>query len=361
MASTSMRDRAFSTEFPLARILAVAAIAVLQGASPDAGAADERAAPAEIAMEQKLAGSELQLLIENDLFAGTDRHYTSGIKLGFGAPVEILQQILGTPSTWVLDRFSYDAARPQFGLFAGQNIYTPRRIGVREAQPFDRPWAAWLYLGGVAQRADSSRLDTVELDVGVVGPAALGEEVQTEWHELIGSPRPLGWHNQIPNEPAFLLTYLHKRKFRTEHVELVPHAGATVGTVMTLARAGGIVRAGRNMTGFGPNSIEPGGTLLQNTRRKHEGEARKDFEWYGFVGTDLRLVARNIFLDGTMFRESPRVDSRDYVYDLTFGVSVRYQQLRVSLTRLRRSEEFTTPLGGGGKQTFDSLNVGFEF
>jgi lipid A 3-O-deacylase len=76
----------------------------------------------------------------------------------------------------------------------------------------DRPWAAWLYLGGVAQRARDNRLDTVEIDLGLVGPSALGREIQSGWHRLIGSPQPCGWHNQIPNEPAFLVSYLTKSK-----------------------------------------------------------------------------------------------------------------------------------------------------
>ena len=47
--------------------------------------------------------------------------------------------------------------------------------------------------------------------------------------------------------------------------------------------------------------------------------------------------------------------------DLTAGLSLRYKQARVSLTRILRSEEFTTAIGGGGKQGFYSLNVGLEF
>ena len=43
------------------------------------------------------------------------------------------------------------------------------------------------------------------------------------------------------------------------------------------------------------------------------------------------------------------------------GVSMRIDALRVSVTQIRRSEEFYTPLGGGGKQKFYSVNIGIEF
>ena len=57
----------------------------------------------------------------------------------------------------------------------------------------------------------------------------------------------------------------------------------------------------------------------------------------------------------------PGVDTRDYVYDLLTGLSVRVEALRFSITRIKRSEEFYTPLGGGGKQQFYSVNIGLEF
>ncbi len=322
-------------------------------------------------------GSEIQLFIENDMWARTDRYYTNGMKIGFGVPANTLTQAFKEPTRWLLDRFNIDrnfqfkaGEEPHFGVFIGHNMYTPRQIGIAAAQPNDRPWAAWLYMGVVGQRERGNRLDSAEIDVGMVGQAALGEFVQTEWHQLIGTKKPLGWDNQIRNEPAFVATYLQKRRYDREHswliprdVEVISHFGGSIGTVMTLARAGGIIRFGRNMSGFGPDTIEPGGAMLQNTRRAGVGasEKRERFEWYGFLGVDHRLVAHNVFLDGTQFRNGPSVDKRGHVYDFSAGLSFRYQWARVSITRVNRSEEFFTPLGGGGKQSFASLNIGIEF
>ena len=326
---------------------------------PCARAAD--AAPPADKLPPPPAGSEFQLFIENDMLAGTDHYYTNGIKFGFGVPFETLQQVFKIPAKFTLDLFTDPGADYHFGLFAGQNLYTPSNITIASPQPYDRPWAAWLYLGGVAQRVKGNRMDTAELDIGMVGPWALGEQVQSKWHSLVGAAQPQGWGNQTPGEPEFLISYLQKRKYGTRHIEFVPHAGVTLGTVMTLARVGGIVRLGRNMTGFGPDSIEPGGAMLQNTRRAYEGVGRTSFEWYGFVGADLRYVARNIFLDGTVFRGGPSVDRRELVHDFTAGVSARIDTYRLSVTRIFRSEEFTTPFSSGGKQSFYSLNIGLEF
>ena len=308
-------------------------------------------------------GSELQLFIENDMLAHSDRYYTNGIKFGIGIPGDTLAEIFCNSAKLALAPFSGGSERLHFGWFLGQNLYTPKVITVGTPQPNDRPWAAWLYLGGVAQRVSnrSTRLDTVEIDIGMVGPPALGDQIQTGWHRLIGASKPQGWDNQIPGEPALLISYVQKRKYGSPNFDVVPHFGVTVGNVFTLARAGAIARIGINMSGFGPDSIEPGGAMLQNTRDTADPESRRRFEAYGFFGFDGRLIARNIFLDGTIFRDSPSVGKRNVVHDFTIGASVRYRAFRISLTRILRSEEFYTARGGGGTQAFDSLNLGIEF
>ena len=309
-----------------------------------------------------LRGSELQLFIENDSFGSTDQYYTNGIKIGGGVPAERVSKLLTLPPNALLDAIS-DGASNHFGLFIGQNLYTPRDITIAAPQPLDRPWAAWSYIGAVAQSVKEDRLHTVEVDLGFVGPPALGRQVQSFWHKyVVDAPEPRGWGNQIRAEPGVLVTYLHKRRYGDSNgLQFVPHAGASIGTIMTLVRAGGIVRIGQNMTGFGPDGIEPGGAMLKNTRRQHDEGRRQPWEWFAFAGVDGRLVGHNIFLDGSLFRDGPGVSRRDSVYDFTAGLSVRFDQLRLSVTRIKRSEEFRTPLSNGGKQRFYSINIGLEF
>jgi hypothetical protein len=303
------------------------------------------------------AGSELQLFVENDMLARTDRYYTNGIKFGVGLPFDLLQM----PAAQLLRSIDpYEGDDIHVGLFVGQNLYTPRDISIAAAQPNDRPWAAWLYLGGVAQRARGNRLNTVEFDLGVVGPAALGEPVQKGWHRLIDVRQPKGWDNQGPSEASFMISFLHKRRYGNDNVDLIAHGGGSVGTVMTLARGGLMARLGQRMTGFGPDTIEPGGAMLHGTRASGTA-SRRGSEWQVFAGIDHRLVARNIFLDGPVFHDGPSVERHRHVWDESVGLSFRVDGLRFSWTRIRRSEEFRTATSGGGTQRFDSLNLGFEF
>ena len=338
----------------LACVAAFATIALSSGAPARSAGAPDAPPP-------DLRGSEIQIFIENDSFGSTDQYYTNGIKIGGGLPAARLAKLFSAPASALLDAIT-EGASNHLGFFVGQNLYTPRDITIGTPQPHDRPWAAWLYLGGVAQTVKEDRVHTVEFDLGVVGPPALGEPVQTFWHQLVDAPRPQGWDNQIKGEPGFLITYLHKRRLGNRSgLQLVPHAGASIGTIITFARAGGIVRLGQNMTGFGPDGIEPGGAMLKNARREGEHGGRDPYEWFIFAGADGRLVAHNIFVDGSLFRDGPGVNGRTFVYDFTAGVSARIDKFRLSVTRIKRSTEFTTPLGSGGPQRFYSINLGIEF
>jgi hypothetical protein len=335
--------------------VAVVAALLLTGRAAPSGAAEASAEAVD------LRGSEIQIFIENDSFGSSDQYYTNGFKIGGGVPADKVSRFFTRPPNALLDAIT-DGASNHFGLFFGQNMYTPRNISVAAPQPNDRPWAAWLYVGAVAQSVKNDHLHTVEFDIGVVGPPALGRQVQTAWHKLVDAPEPQGWDNQIRTEPGILLTYLHKRRYgEISGVQLVPHIGASLGTVATFARAGALIRAGQNMTGFGPDGIEPGGAMLKNTRRQQDPGRGQPYEWFVFAGADGRLMGHNTSLDGSLFRSGPSVETRDYVYDLLMGVSVRIDALRVSVTQIRRSEEFYTPLGGGGKQKFYSVNIGIEF
>ena len=320
----------------------------------------------DVNLKELLKRPQVQVFIENDKFSGTDQYYTNGFKVGGGAELPLLGDLIKPIPEIIINLFdgpgpNGEIPESHVGFFIGQNIYTPRDISIAQNQPLDRPWAAWLYVGTVVQRVRGNRLDTVELDLGVVGPAALGRQVQSGWHSLIGAQQPKGWSNQIANEPAFLLSYLQKRRYGSEHIQVVPHAGVTVGTVLTLVRAGASVRIGNRLTGFGPDSIEPGGAMLQPTREQDRRAGTVCCEWYAFVGGDYRLVARNIFLDGSTFRDGPSVERRVAVHDLNAGVAFRYGPVNLSLTRILRSSEFKTAQSSGGRQAFYSVNIGWQF
>ncbi len=115
-----------------------------------------------------------------------------------------------------------DLRRGRIGAAFGQSIFTPEDTSATTLVRNDRPYAGWLY-GGISMHAETKRqkrslftdtLDTLELDFGIVGPYALGRQVQNGVHELINVAKSNGWGNQLDNEPGIML--IGERCWRSE-------------------------------------------------------------------------------------------------------------------------------------------------
>lgn len=300
---------------------------------------------------------------ENDALAvgsGSDEHYTNGIRfLGMRRPDLAPSWARGFAGWWCAWACSEAAASPpSVGFAIGHNFYTPDDLTIPELIPDDRPYAAWLYGALLLEISDPAlrRHHAFELQLGIVGPAAVGEWLQTEIHELIDSEPPRGWDHQLPDEPGINLIYRHQRRYGGSHLDFVPHLGGALGTVLVMANAGGTVRAGWNISGF-PQSEIPATVMPQAAQR----EDRPRWELYVFAGVDGRAIAHNIFLDGTVFRDSHSVDKESFVYDLRAGFSIRHRSFRLHYAYVRRSEEFSPRRGEhDGIHNFGSFTVGVE-
>ena len=166
------------------------------------------------------------------------------------------------------------------------------------------------------------RLDTLQLDLGVIGPAAGGEFVQNNFHTLIGVSPSYGWANQLHNEPTVGLSF--ERRWRTGpsvlidnpklEVDFIPRAALALGNVATYASVGGTARIGKNLRDdFGPTRARP--ALPGSDAFIGDGS----FGWYLFAGLDGQAVARNIFLDGNTDGFSQRVWHRPFVGEASGG------------------------------------------
>ena len=285
------------------------------------------------------------VLIENDVFTGTDRHYTNGIH----ASCLSAENKLPAYGEWLGRNLPFLAQEGQkrIGYAVGQNIYTPAEISIAEPQPGDRPWAGWLY-GEVSIVSETpGRHDTAALSLGVVGPWSGAEFTQKHWHQIIRTTDPKGWDNQIDNEPALNLTLDREWRFLFNtassgfNTELTPHVGAALGNVFTYAAVGTTVRVGSALSDDfgGPPRIRPS---LPGAAYFKPSKACGPFfcGWYAFAGLEARAVARNIFLDGNTFGGGPSVEKKPLVGDLQVGTALLFPRYRVTYTVVFRSKEF---------------------
>jgi lipid A 3-O-deacylase len=265
---------------------------------------------------------KISLIGENDssyfaFFDTSDANYSSGVRA----------DVAWTPE--FADRWGaalplsgqFRDMRSAAGIAVGQDLYTPGAISDPDPQPDEHPWGAWLYAGFYLQRADDARLDTLELDLGVTGEWAAGEATQQEIHRHTDSPQPKGWDNQNDEEVGANLVL--QRTWRLGvgdrsgwRAELLPYAGATLGTVNINASAGVTGRTGVNMADdFGMARVD---WLGDQTSLSKDG-----LGVYIFGRLGGRAVAHDLFLEGSLFQDGPSVDAEPLVGEAQLGISLR--------------------------------------
>lgn len=287
--------------------------------------------------------SNLTITYENDQFGGRDRYYTTGWQVAWRATSPVLTDLLAQASPFVsLWLPAGGLVRWGFGL--GQNIYTPEDTRSRFPPLTDRPYAGWLYGSAAISAVTETSLALVELQLGVVGPSALGEQVQNNVHRLLGIDRSAGWATQLKDEPGVNL--ILNRQWRLtwpldgEHATrlrwaVVPSVAVSLGNVQTWAATGVIVKFGSKVDAdFGPQRLRP--AAVGSAFFRHDGA----WGWYVLAGVEARAIAHDIFLDGNTWRDSRSVNKKYVVGDGILGAVLIMPRARLTYTHTFRSQEF---------------------
>jgi lipid A 3-O-deacylase len=225
----------------------------------------------------------------------------------------------------------------------GHQIYTPTPW---RPLPGERPYAGWLFSTLEIERVTSERRRQVALEVGITGRESLGEAVQTYVHSKRGYGGPIGWEDQIGFEPAFSVHALESKVLATSSEEsalggsVSGSIGASLGTLRTGGSAGVAFQAG--------------------LRPPHPWRST-DHSWaapslYVVGGATQHFVARDLMLDGTVFRASPSVERRTLVTEWTAGVGLRVGGVGLEYRGVVRGRQYETQQGSHPYGSF-SLSV----
>lgn len=296
-------------------------------------------------------------VFENDAFANTDHHYSSGILLNYvggrnAAPKSFLRLARKLPYVDQQDDV-------YTGVHLGQQIFTPDDIHSAELITDERPYAGYLYAGISLTAANPSELGTLKVSVGTVGPSSRGEKFQTSIHSRLGVNAPQGWANQIGDETIFQLDYQNTwRQFwhysgDIMQADVLPYSGVALGNAAVHLDAGLTLRVGPGIgSDFGPPRMRPSlpGSTFFN--------ASRGTGWYFFVGVGGRYVAHNIFLDGNTDGSSHSVDKRDWVGDVQTGWVLNTKSYRLAYTFVGRSREYETQ---AATHMFGSMTLSIKF
>ncbi|MDE8343746.1 MAG: lipid A deacylase LpxR family protein [Acidocella sp.] len=283
----------------------------------------------------------ITLDLENDAPAQTDRYYTSGEALNYVSPTTAVPN-------WLADagHLLWGAGQQRYSIGLDQALFTPLQTQLNPPPVYDRPYAAEL-TGNFALLQDGQdwRSD-IEVDLGVIGPGALGEEVQNGFHHLIGDTPNKGWSYQIHNEP--LVEIVSDRIYRIPmgtigavETDFLPELTVGLGNERIYALTGGQFRIGQGLdSDFGAARMRPGLTGM------NAYQPTRPFVWYALAGLDGQAIAHDITLNGNSFRSSYNIGLTPFVGEFQAGLAMEAYGFKVSYTEVFQTKEFHTQAAG---------------
>ncbi len=285
------------------------------------------------------------VVVENDIYF-SDRYYTNGIKFQYSE----------SGNDWW-------ATMPQFGLLRllpwtsktqclqsaafGQNMYVNSDINIPNPSPKDHPYSGFLYVGAAAHMVSEDRADSFAINLGIVGPHSFAEQTQKIYHDIIGADNPLGWHTQLGDEPAAVLSYNHAERllsFEPLPIEdfscdFIGSGQINAGNALTDGRLKGLFRFGFNLPkSFDASRIDY--SMASEAVWANPDKPAAKWHCYMFLAATARFVAYDIALDGNTYRKSRGVDSRPVVGEFMVGISSRYDFIQADLIWTARTQDY---------------------
>jgi hypothetical protein len=235
----------------------------------------------------------------------------------------------------------------QFRL--GTEMYTPTDITSLEPPPGDHPYAGVIYVDSSLFSMSRVASHQFTLRLGLVGPATGAEQVQTWIHEIIDSPIPQGWDEQLGNEPIVNLYYHYNRRLLRRcppdrfGLDFSWKGGAGLGNYYIGANLGLTGRIGYSLPdNYGVTPLLGGAESLVGIE-----PPRKRFQVYAFLSADSFGVLRWLPTDGNTFKDSREGNRDDWFLSLSGGIVVGYSRVLLSyryhgIAGLQDPENFKT-------------------
>lgn len=274
--------------------------------------------------------SFIRLHYDSDFFTATDYYYTQGYLFEVVNP-----GLRKNPLTKLLLKVRGHSV--QYGLALEHVGFTPTSIRSNAILVGDRPFAGCILLKTFSLSTDSLRrirLSSV-LSTGMVGPVALGDQIQAALHGLLNGVEPYGWQHQIRNDVILNYSFQYEQQLYAyrQALSISAIAQAQIGTFVDRLQTGLVVMAGRFNSPFG-------------TTPPHQ---RLPLQLYVYAQPLVSLVAYDATLQGGLFnRSSPYVLPADQLarttYQANVGAVFGYKNLYLEYYQSVLSPEFDTGL-----------------
>jgi len=278
---------------------------------------------------------------DNDYFTKTDKYYSQGVTfdyVGHGISHFFLSKLLWKPYT----------SLPQYGVSVNLFAYTPTTLGSDSILYGDRPFDADISLKTFLIQADAVHKQQVStaFSIGIMGPWALGREIQYGIHKWLKNRLPHGWQYQVHNDVIinYQVNYEKELISAGNYFLLNATAEARAGTLNDKVSGGFNLVAGRFNKRFLPIC----------------GDKQKA-EYYFYAQSRVNVVGYDASLQGGLFnRSSPYTIPNGDISRLTLqadaGVIVNFKKLYFSYTQSFLTKEFRS----GKYHRWGGVSIGFS-
>ncbi len=326
---------------------------------------------------------QVLLQLDNDLFSGSDRDYTNGVRIGFVQEIPLESSEGQTMNRRVREGSNQFTKKLQgkLGMFGikpdtelsfargfgmNQLMFTPEDPLALRAPDGERPYASWLGLEYSLHYKTDYYANSITLSVGTTGESSLAQPTQNWVHRNIShSPLFQGWDSQVPSELTLNLHFDHKQRFRGLpnltrgglKFDGYYEGGIAAGNFRSDAYVGALARIGYRL----PSSFSMPRVQLGNYGHQlfpDKNDYGRKFSAYAFAGVRATGVLHDITLDGPVFRKfDTSVESKPLVGELLVGWGLRYRKVDLVFSQTIRSDEFT---GQTANQQFGSFMLRFQ-
>lgn len=294
------------------------------------------------------AKHEFSIKSDNDAYLanGNDRYYTNGFFLNYRSAV------------------SRRPLKPGINkkireVEIGQKMYTSHSGYVYERNYVDRSITAYLYIGGsMTWLYKSEKTLKLGIQIGNIGPASLGRQIQEGFHKLTKTYAPNCWKYQLNNELGLNTSLAFNQllyRSAQNRTDMQWNAYANLGNTFTGAGLGMSFRIGRLNQLFQSTYNRSVITEEVSTPKLHESEL------FLFAKPQLDLVVYDATVSGGLFRKDkgPIVfESKRWVASQEIGCMYSKRRFSAQISYIFKTDEIKS---AALSDHYGSISTAFRF
>ena len=284
------------------------------------------------AQEQSPSKQMFRIYLDNDFFAyrKEDGGYSSGVRM------DLFYQRSSERESFFSNFLikAGDNAINTHSWSIMQVMITSNDITKEEWAEGDYPYSGSLFISRALHSINSEKQYSIKTEwlAGIMGPKAYAGETQTWFHDLMGYPKPMGWHHQMPTSVLFNLNLSIEKLIFSPSKNLEVSIGGEVdaGTLYNGVSFQSTIRIGRMMPYFS-------GYLNRFT-------SDRGLQAYFILKPQVSIVFHNTLLEGSLFRDDysassstegktiSESESNTLIAGIDYGIVLSYGPVAFSFT-----------------------------